>query len=74
MRLTIEKADSGLFVSIPEEVLVRLGWGHGDILSVEVAGEDLRVERTQTAHDHAMEIARKCMDEYREVFEKLAKS
>lgn len=74
MRLTVEKASSGLFVRIPEEVLAQLGWGHGDILSADVVGQGLRIERTLTAHDHALEIARRCMDEYREVFERLAKS
>ena len=74
MRLKVEKGSNGLFVSVPEEVLTQLGWEHGDVLSVDAVGQSLKIERAQTAHDHAMEIARKCMNEYSEVFEKLAKS
>ncbi|MGP8232631.1 MAG: hypothetical protein ACLQL2_08200 [Methylovirgula sp.] len=74
MQSKIHKCGEKLVVDLPNELSSKLGWSVGDILSVEVVESGLKVERAMTAHDHAMQIARECMDEYREVFETLAKS
>jgi hypothetical protein len=48
--------------------------GSGDVLAAEIVDQSLLIKCSLSAHDHALQIARKCMDEYREVFEKLAKT
>lgn len=70
----LEKCGEKLFVVIPDEAIAQLGWGHGDVLAVEVVGGGVKVVRTMTAHDHAMEIARKVMDKYSETLAALAKT
>jgi len=52
----------------------RLGWEPDDFCEGEVNGDELRIVRTETKHASAMKIARQMMEEYRETFEKLAKS
>jgi hypothetical protein len=74
MQSTIHKCGDKFVVDLPIELSLKLGWGVGDVLSIEDVEGGLKVERTMTAHDHAMKIARECMDEYRETFEALAKS
>jgi hypothetical protein len=46
---------------------------HGDILDAELTENGLKVVRTMTAHDQAMAIADKVMEEDRETLEALAK-
>ncbi len=70
----LEKCGEKLLVVIPSEAISQLGWGHGDVLAVEVADGAVKVVRTMTAHDHAMEIAHKGMDEYHDALAALAKS
>jgi antitoxin component of MazEF toxin-antitoxin module len=74
MKLRIEQYGDRLVIPLPSEIAARLTWGHGDVVEAKVAGDGLQVRRTQTAHDHALEIARQVMEEYREVFETLAKT
>jgi antitoxin component of MazEF toxin-antitoxin module len=74
MQTTIHKCGEKLLIEMPTGLSAKLDWGVGDVLSVEVVEGGLKVERVMTAHDHALEIARECMAEYRETFEALAKS
>jgi len=74
MKLRIEKCGDKLVIPLPSELAVQLTWGHGDILEADLVGDNLQVKRTLSAHDHALEIAREVMEEYREVFETLAKT
>jgi antitoxin component of MazEF toxin-antitoxin module len=74
MKIQVEKCKDKLFVVIPNDAISQLGWEHGDILGGEIADGGLKIVRTMTAHDHAMEIAHAVMDKYRETFEALAKS
>lgn len=59
---------------LPKDAVAQLDWGQGDIVDIEVVGDELKIIRTLTHHDHAMEIARKVMDEYSETLAALAKS
>lgn len=74
MQSKIHQCGENLVIDLPKEVSTNLGWRVGDVLNLEAAEGGLRVTRVTTADDHAMEIARQCMDEYRETFEALAKS
>ena len=74
MELQIRKCGDDLIITLPRELAGKLTWGSGDVLAAEVVDQGLLIKRTLTAHDHALEIARECMEEYREVFEKLAKT
>ena len=74
MTLKIEKYGDKLLIPLPSDLAARLTWGHGDILAAEVVENGLQIKRTMSAHDHALEIANRCMEEYREAFETLAKS
>jgi bifunctional DNA-binding transcriptional regulator/antitoxin component of YhaV-PrlF toxin-antitoxin module len=74
MKTAIEKCKDNLFIVLPKDAVARLDWGHGDILDIEAIDGGLKIVRTMTNHDHAMEIAREVMEEYRETFEALAKS
>jgi antitoxin component of MazEF toxin-antitoxin module len=74
MKCHLDKYGGRLALTLPNDVVRELGWGHGDVVDLTVAGNALMVTRSQTAHDHALEIARKVMNEYRSVFETLAKS
>lgn len=74
MQSSIHKCGERLVVDLPLQLTAELGWDVGDVLNIEIAEGGIKIERTMTAHDHAMKIARKCMDEYREAFEILAKS
>ena len=74
MKTKIGKCKGNLFALLPKEAVARLGWGHGDILDVEVTDAGIKIIRTMTRHDHAMDIARGAMDKWRETFEALAKS
>jgi antitoxin component of MazEF toxin-antitoxin module len=74
MTSQIRKLGEKLIVALPPDLLARLGWDVGDVLSAEILEDGIKFTRTKTAHDHAMEIARDVMDEYRETFEALAKS
>lgn len=74
MQSKIHKCADKLLIELPNEFSLKLGWGVGDVLKVDCIESGLKIERTMTAHDHAMEIARECMEEYREAFEILAKS
>ena len=74
MQGTIHKREERLLIDLPIELARSLGWEVGDILSIDRLEAGLKIERTMTAHDQTMKIADECMDEYREAFEKLAKS
>jgi bifunctional DNA-binding transcriptional regulator/antitoxin component of YhaV-PrlF toxin-antitoxin module len=74
MQSEIHKCGEKLVIDLPDELSSKLGWGVGDILNIEVAGDGLKIERAMTADEHGMKIARECMDEYRETFEALAKT
>jgi antitoxin component of MazEF toxin-antitoxin module len=74
MKIQVGKCKNNLFVILPQEVVAQLAWTSGDIVDVEVDGNDLRLVRTMTNHDHAMEIARHGMEKYRETLEALAKT
>jgi antitoxin component of MazEF toxin-antitoxin module len=74
MESTIHKYGEKLLIDLPIELAHRLGWEVGDLLSIDKIEGVLKIERTMTAHDHTLKIADECMDEYREAFEKLAKS
>ena len=73
-KIEIEKCGDRLFMTLPADAVAQLGWGHGDILEAQIIEDSFRIHRTKTAHDYALELARKAMDEYRETFEALAKS
>ncbi len=73
MKTKIGKCKNNLFVILPKEAVQQLCWDLGDIADVEVADGGLKVVRIMTQHDHAMEIAERGMDQYRETFEALAK-
>ena len=74
MKFKIRKCSQKLVVTFPDELAKELGWTSGDILAAEGMDGGLKIVRIMTAHDHAMEIARKGMTDYRETFETLAKS
>ena len=74
MSIEIGKCKDNLFVVLPKSVAAALGWDHGDLVDMEVIDGGLKVIRTMTKHDHAMQIAERVMEEYRETFEALAKS
>jgi antitoxin component of MazEF toxin-antitoxin module len=74
MASEIEKQGDKRLVVLPPELLARLGWDVGDILVAEIFADGIKFTRAKTKHDHAMEIARAVMEEYRETFEALAKS
>jgi len=74
METEIEKNGDRRLVALPPELLAQLGWDVGDILTAEMSEGGIKFTRAHTAHDHAMEIAKDVMDEYRETFEALAKS
>jgi putative addiction module antidote len=74
MELKLDKIGDDLVIVIPAEAVSTLQWKRGDILSAEVANDMLKIVRTKTVHDCAMDIADRVMAEYRETFEALAKS
>jgi hypothetical protein len=74
MQSTIHKCGDKLLIDLPVELSLKLGWGVGDVLSIDQVESGLKIDRAMTAHDHAMKIAHECMDEYRATFEALAKS
>lgn len=74
MQSTIHKSGEKLLIDLPIESARHLGWGAGDVLRIDQVDTGLKIERALTAHDHTMAIAHECMDEYRDAFEKLAKS
>ena len=74
MELKIRRCGENLIILLPEELVAKFGWDVGDILSGEISANGVTIVRTMTAHDHAMNIAREAMDEYRETFVSLAKS
>ena len=59
---------------LPADLIAQSGWTRGDVFQASVEGDALKLARTQAAHDGAMEIAERVMDEYRETLEALAKS
>lgn len=74
MKLTVRKSGENLTLVLPDEVVAKLGWSRGDILAAEVVDGELKIIRTQTFHDRAMEIARRGVGKYRKTFEALAKT
>jgi bifunctional DNA-binding transcriptional regulator/antitoxin component of YhaV-PrlF toxin-antitoxin module len=74
MKSTIHKCGEKLLVDLPIELARSLGWGAGDILSIDQVETGLKIERAMTAHDYGMKLARRGMGRYREAFQKLAKS
>ena len=74
MASKIEKQGKQTIVTLSAELLAQLGWDVGDLLAAEVFEGGIRLIRTKTKHEHAMQIARRGMHRYREAMEKLAKS
>jgi hypothetical protein len=74
MQSTIHKCGDKLLIELPSELSLKLGWGAGDILSVDHIENGLKIDRVKNAFDHAMEIARKGMDQYHDSLQTLAKS
>jgi antitoxin component of MazEF toxin-antitoxin module len=74
MQSELQKCGERLVVELPSELLSALGWSVGDILNIERLDNGLKVDRTMTARDHTMEIARSVMNEYSETLTDLAKS
>lgn len=74
MKLKIRKVDGDLVFLVPAESISGLGWQVGDVFECHCELDSIRIVRTKTKHDRAMEIADEVMDEHREVFENLAKS
>jgi len=74
MEPKIEKLGERWVVTLPTELLGQLGWNVGDVLAAEVFEDGIKLIRTKTKHEHAMQIARRGMHKYREAMEKLAKS
>jgi putative addiction module antidote len=74
MASKIEKQGKQRVVALPAELLAQLGWNVGDVLAAEVFEGGIKLIRTKTKHQHAMQIARRGMHKYREAMEKLAKS
>jgi bifunctional DNA-binding transcriptional regulator/antitoxin component of YhaV-PrlF toxin-antitoxin module len=74
MEIEVRKCGDNFVITFPSELAAQLTWGAGDILAAEVVDQGLQIKRTMTVHDHALQIARECMDKYRETFEALAKS
>jgi putative addiction module antidote len=70
----IEKQGERWVVTLPVDLLAQLGWNAGDVLAAEVFEEGIKLIRTETSHERAMQIARRGMHKYREAMEKLAKS
>jgi antitoxin component of MazEF toxin-antitoxin module len=42
----LEKRGEELFVVVPNDAIAQLGWGHGDVLKIEVADGAVKVVRT----------------------------
>ena len=63
-----------LALVLPAEAVAELGWQDGDVLEGEIESGILRIVRSKTMHERAMEIARDGMDKYRNTLEALAKS
>jgi putative addiction module antidote len=74
MASKIEKQGRQRLVALSAELLTQLGWDVGDVLAVEVFEDGIKLIRTKSKHEHAMQIARRGMHKYREAMEKLAKS
>lgn len=74
MKLSVRKSGKNLTLILPDEVVARLGWSHGDVLDAEAVDGRLEIIRTQTFHERAMEFARRGFTKYRKAFETLAKS
>ena len=74
MKLKIEKSGDDLLLAIPAELIQMLQWDHGDIIDGGIEDGAIKLVRVQTAHERAMQIARKAMKQYKSAFETLAKS
>jgi len=74
MKLKVRKSGENLILMLPDEIVAKLGWSRGDVLAAEVIDGELKIVRTQTFHDRAMEIARRGMVKYHKTFEALAKT
>jgi hypothetical protein len=70
----IHKLDDELIVVLPPDFLAQLGWGVGDLVAASRHEDGIKLTRTKTAYDHAMEIAKGAMDEYHDTLAALAKS
>ncbi len=74
MNVTLTKKGDDLLLSLPPEAVTGLAWNSGDICEAIIVDGQLRVRRIMTKHDHAMQLARRGIENYRETFEALAKS
>lgn len=74
MRLEFRKHGERFIAFIRHELVSQLGWRRGDTLDAQAVDGCLKIVRIETAHARAMKIARKGMERYRGVFEKLAKT
>jgi hypothetical protein len=73
-KVKLQSCDGKITLPLPADVEASLEWKPGDVCECIVESGGLRVVRIETAHDRAMKIAEEIMDEYREVFEALAKT
>jgi antitoxin component of MazEF toxin-antitoxin module len=71
---TIKKLSDELIVKLPPDLLAQLGWEAGDVVIASIHEGGIKFMRKRSAHDHAMDIARRGMDKYHDAFVTLAKS
>ena len=70
----IQKLDAKRVVSLPPELLAELGWDAGDEITIEISDGGIKLTRTNSKHNEALQIGRKAMRKYRVALEALAKS
>lgn len=74
MNLEIEKAADGFVIKLTQQQMARLGLREGDILAAKVLKNGSARFDLDRDHSETIRIGREVMVEYRETFEKLAKS
>jgi bifunctional DNA-binding transcriptional regulator/antitoxin component of YhaV-PrlF toxin-antitoxin module len=67
MKLKIRKVNGDLVFLVPAESVSGLGWKAGDVCECRCDLDGIRIVRTETKHDRAMQIADEVMDEYRSI-------
>jgi hypothetical protein len=73
-KIKLQKSDGEITLALPADLVTSLDWKQGDICECVIESGGLRITRIESAHDRAMKIADEVMEEYREVFEALAKT
>ena len=74
MTSKLQTTGNNCLVALPPEVLVELGWGAGDELTIEILDGALKLTCAKSKHNEALRIARKGMQKYKASLEALAKS